>query len=75
MRIAVKKVSLGHALKKNEKIKQTVKKAANELTFINEILKQEKVPVQIMKQAVIQNEGVEQTVAKAAKDLNLVNSN
>jgi diguanylate cyclase len=71
--VSVKKVSLGHALKKNEKIKQTVKKAAGELTSVNEILKQEKVPVRIMKQAVIQNEGVEQTVAKAAKDLNLVN--
>jgi diguanylate cyclase (GGDEF)-like protein len=60
-------------LKKNEKIKQTVKKAASELTLVNEVLKQEKVPVQVMKQALAQNEDVEQKVAKAADDLKLVN--
>ena len=68
-----KKASLGHVLKKNEKIKQTVKKAASELTSVNEVLKQESVPVQIMKQAITQNEDVEQKVAKAADDLKLVN--
>ncbi len=60
-------------LKKNEKIKETVKKAASELTLVNEVLKQEKVPVQVMKQALTQNEDVEQKVAKAADDLKLVN--
>ena len=68
-----KKASLGHVLKKNEKIKQTVKKAASKLTSVNEVLKKENVPVQIMKQAVTQNEDVEQKVAKAADDLKLVN--
>ncbi len=71
--VSTKKVSLGHLLKKNEEIKETVKKAASELTLVNEVLKQEKVPVQIMKQAVTQNEDVEQNVAKAADDLKLVN--
>ena len=68
-----KKASLGHVLKKNEKIKQTVKKAASELTSVNEVLKQENIPAQIMKQAITQNEDVEQKVAKAADDLKLVN--
>lgn len=70
---SAKKASLGRVLKKNEKIKQTVKKAASELTSVNEILKQEKIPVQIMKQALTQNEGVEQKVTEAADDLKLVN--
>lgn len=70
---STKKASLGGVLKKNEKIKQTVKKAASELTSVNEVLKQENVPVQIMKQARIQNEDVEQKVAKAADDLKVVN--
>jgi diguanylate cyclase (GGDEF)-like protein len=68
-----KKASLGYVLKKNEKIKQTVKKAASELTSVNEVLKQENIPAQIMKQAITQNEDVEQKVAKAADDLKLVN--
>ena len=60
-------------LKKNENIKETVKKAAGELTSVNEVLQQEDVPVQVMKQALTQNEGVEQKVAKAADDLHQVN--
>ncbi len=71
--VSTKKASLGRVLKKNKKIKQTIKNAASELTLVNETLKQEKVPVQIMKQALIQNEDVEQKVAKAADDLKLVN--
>jgi diguanylate cyclase len=71
--MTAKRVSLGHLLKKNENIKKTVKKAASELTSVNEVLKQEEVPVQVMKQALTQNEGVEQKVAKAGDDLNLVN--
>ncbi|MDO8334379.1 MAG: diguanylate cyclase [Nitrosomonas sp.] len=71
--VSAKRVPLGHLLKKNEKIKKTVKKAASELTLVNEVLNQEKVPVQIMKQAVTQNEEVEQKIAKAADDLKLVN--
>ena len=60
-------------LKTNEKIKETLKKAASELTLVNEVLNQEKVPVQVMKQALTQNEDVEQKVEKAAGDLKLVN--
>jgi len=71
--VSAKRASLGRVLKKNEKIKETVKKAAGELTLVNEVLKQEKVPVQIMKQALTQNENVEQKVAEAADDLKLVN--
>lgn len=71
--VSAKKASLGRVLKKNEKIKQTVKKAASELTLVNEVLSQEKVPVQIMKQALTQNEVVEQKIEEAADDLKLVN--
>ena len=71
--VFAKKASLGRVLKKNEKIKKTVKKAASELTLVNEVLKQEKVSVQIMKQALTQNENAEQKVAEAADDLKLVN--
>lgn len=69
-----KKASLARVLNKNEKIKQVVKNAASELTSVNEVLKQEEVPVQVMKQALTQNEDVEQKVAKAADDLRLVNT-
>lgn len=72
--VSTKKDSLGRVLRKNEKIKQSVKNAASELTLVNEVLNQEKVPVQIMKQALTQNEGVEQKVAKAAYDLKIVNN-
>jgi diguanylate cyclase (GGDEF)-like protein len=71
--LSAKRASLGRVLEKNEKIKDTVKKAASELTLVNEVLKQEKAPVQLMRQALTQNEDVEQTVAKAADDLKLVN--
>ena len=71
--VSTKKASLERVLKKNERIKQTVKSAASDLTLVNEVLKKEKVPVQIMEQALTQNEGVEQKVAKAADDLKLVN--
>lgn len=65
--------SLGRVLKKNETINKIVKKAAGDLTLVNEILKQEKVPLQIMKQAFSQNQNVEQQVAEAADDLKQIN--
>ena len=71
---SAKKASLGGVLKKNEEIKETVKEAAGELTSVNQILKQEKAPVQVIKHALTQNEGVERKVAKAADDLKLVNA-
>ena len=72
--VSAKKASLKRVLKKNETIKKTVKKAASNLTSVNEVLSQEKVPVQIMEQALSQNQDVEQKVAEAAKDLKLVNA-
>jgi len=60
-------------LKKNEKIKISVKKAACDLTLVNKVLGQEQVSVQVMEQAIIQNKDVEQKVAKAADDLRVVN--
>ena len=69
---AKKKASLERVLKKTEKIKKTVKSAASALTVVNEVLKQEEVPVQAMKEAVTRNEGVEQKVAQAAEDLKVV---
>jgi diguanylate cyclase (GGDEF)-like protein len=71
--VSVKRASLGGVLKKNEKIKDTVKEAASKIVLVNEVLKQEKVTVQDMKQVLTQNEDVEQKVAKAADDLKLVN--
>lgn len=71
--LAAKKASLGHVIKKTEKIKETVKKAAGKLVLVNEALRQEDVPVHAIKQALTQNEDVEQKVAKAAEDLNAVN--
>lgn len=71
--VSAKKASLKRVLKKNETIKKTVKKAASDLTFVNEVLNQEKIPAQIMKQAISQNQDVEQKVAEAADDLKLVN--
>jgi len=72
-----KNASLERAINRNEKIKKTVKQAANELTSVNEILKQGKevkIPVQIIKEAITQNKAVEYIVAKAADDLHQVNT-
>ena len=72
-----KNASLERVINQNEKIKETVKQAANELTSVNEILKQGKevkIPVQIIKEAITQNKEVEYKVAKAADDLHQVNT-
>ncbi|MFO7570609.1 MAG: GGDEF domain-containing protein, partial [Smithellaceae bacterium] len=71
--VATKKASLGHVLKKNEKIKKSIKKAASDLSLVNDVLQQEEVPIEMMQQALAQNEDVEQKVEKAADDLKLVN--
>lgn len=71
--VSTKKASLGHVLKKNEKIKETVKEAATKLTSVNKVLKQKKTPVQVKKEALAENEDAEKKVAKAADDLKLVN--
>jgi diguanylate cyclase (GGDEF)-like protein len=72
-----KNASLERVINRNEKIKETVKEAANELTSVNEVLKQGKevkIPVQIIKEAITQNKEVEYKVAKAADDLHQVNT-
>lgn len=71
---SAKKASLGYVLRKNEKIKETVKDAAGELTSVNEALKQEEVPVEVIEQALTKNEDVEHKITKAAVDLKRVNT-
>lgn len=68
-----KKAPLKQVLKKNEKIKETVKKAATKLTSVNKVLKEKKAPAEVKKQALAENEDAEQKVSKAADDLKLVN--
>jgi diguanylate cyclase (GGDEF)-like protein len=65
------KTLLGQALNLNQK--KSVKKASSELTSVNEVLKQKKVRVQIMKQTIILNNDVQQKIAQAADDLSVVN--
>lgn len=72
--ISARRASFERALKKNEKIKETIKDAASELTSVNDVLKQEQAPVEVMKTALTQNEDVEHKIAKAAKDLKVVNT-
>lgn len=71
--VSTKKGSLRRLLKRNEKINRVVKSAAEELATVNEILNEEDVPAEAMRQAIDQNEAAEQKVAKAADDLKLVN--
>lgn len=75
--VTAKNASLGRVLQQNEKIKETVKQSATELTAVNEILKQEEgveVPAQLIKEVITQNKEVEYKVAKAADDLHQVNT-
>ena len=71
---SAKGVSLGGALKKTKRIKETVKEAATNLTSVNDVLRQDKVPARVIATLLTNNEGVEQKLAKAADDLNLVNA-
>lgn len=68
------KDSLGHMLKKNKQINVTIKKAATDLTLVNDVLDQGNVPVEMMEQALTQNKDVEQKIDSAADDLKGVNS-
>lgn len=70
---SAKKAALGGVLKKTGKIKETVKKAATELSSVNEVLRQDNKP-QTVKAALSQNEGAEQKVTEAADDLKLVHA-
>jgi diguanylate cyclase (GGDEF)-like protein len=74
----IKNASLGRLLNQSEKIKETVKQAASELTSVNKALKRgekNKHPAQSsITAAIAQNEDVEQKVTKAADDLRQVNT-
>jgi len=75
--VSTKKISLRRVLNQNEKIKETLKQAASELTSVNEVLKQGNkvnIPVQTTQEAITQNVGVEHKLAKAADDLKQVNA-
>ena len=75
--VPTKNNSLRRVHNQYEKIEETVKQAANELTSVNEVLKQGKkaiLPVQTIQEAITQNEGIEHKVAQAADDLNQVNA-
>ncbi|MEO8054322.1 MAG: GGDEF domain-containing protein [Acidobacteriota bacterium] len=69
-----KRASLAGVLKKTEKIKDTVKAAATELTSVNEFLRQDNVSDQGIKTALNQNVGAEKKVGKAAVDLKVVSA-
>ena len=74
---STKNISLRRLLNQNEKIKETLKQAASELTSVNEVLKQGNkvnIPVQTTQEAITQNVGVEHKLAKAADDLKQVNA-
>ncbi len=67
------RASLEHVLVENEKIEASVEKAAGDLSLVNDVLKQDEVPLVVMQQALARNEDVEREVSKAADDLKLVN--
>ena len=71
--VSTRRASLEHVLVENEKIKESVEKAASDLTLVNDVLKQDVIPPQVMHQALIRNEDAERGVSKAADDLKLVN--
>jgi diguanylate cyclase (GGDEF)-like protein len=74
---SLKNATLERVINRNEKIKENVKQAADDLTSINEILRQGKEvesPVQIIREAIAQNKEVECKVAVAADDLHQVNT-
>ncbi|MBK9964089.1 MAG: GGDEF domain-containing protein [Holophagales bacterium] len=72
-RASARRASLEHVLVENEKIKASVEKAASDLTLVNDVLKQDAIPLQVMQQALTRNEDVEREVSKAADDLKVVN--
>lgn len=71
--VAARRAALEHVLVENEKIKASVEKAASDLTLVNEALKKDVIPPQVMQQALTRNEDAERGVSQAAVDLKLVN--
>jgi diguanylate cyclase (GGDEF)-like protein len=64
-------------LDQSEEIQENVKDAADQLSSINLVLKQEdkdNLPIQSIKEVVTQNEEIEQKLVKAADDLHQVNA-
>lgn len=74
--IIVKNVPLELVLDQSEKITENVKKAADQISSVNTVLKQEKVSILVptIEEAIAQNKEAEQKVAKAAEDLHQVNT-
>jgi diguanylate cyclase (GGDEF)-like protein len=68
-----RKASIEHVLVENEKIKTSVERAAGDLTLVNDVLKQDDVPLLVMRKALSRNQGVEHEISKAAGDLKMVN--
>jgi len=71
--VSAKGAALELVLVENEKIKASVEKAASDLVLVNDALKQDVIPRQVMQQALTRNEDVERGVSKAADDLKRVN--
>lgn len=72
----MKPAALVTALNQSEHVKDKVEECAQELSSINEVLKQEiteRVPLDVVEQAFHQSEGVEVKVQECADDLSLVN--
>ena len=70
-------IPLGRVLHKSRKVKETIAKAADDLTTVNEVLQQaEGAPAkaQEVREAIDQNAEVEAKVAKAASELTEVNA-
>jgi diguanylate cyclase (GGDEF)-like protein len=70
-------VPLKRVLDQSEEIQESVKDAADQLSSVNLVLKQEdkdNLPVQSIKEVVTQNEKIEQKLVKAADDLHQVNA-
>ena len=69
--------SLKGVLHKSEEIKKNVKKAADQISSVNSVLKQEEkitIASSTMESMIAQNEEAEQKVTKAAEDLHHVNT-
>jgi diguanylate cyclase (GGDEF)-like protein len=75
--IPVNHIPLKRVLDQSEEIQESVKDAADQLSFVNLRLKQEdkdNLPVQSIQEVVTQNEEIEQKLVKAADDLHQVNA-
>jgi diguanylate cyclase (GGDEF)-like protein len=75
--VSANNTPLKHVLDQSEEIQESVKDAADQLSSVNLVLKQEdkdNLPVQSIQEVVTQNEEIEQKLVKAADDLHEVNA-